>query len=240
MREFLSQPQIYRANKNIFFNNANYKFNNYGFRCDDFDTYKNHKYRILFVGGSATEGIGLELQDCWPKILHGMICEELDYNCPYWNIAVAAASIDHISRYLFNVGDLLQPQIIISWLPPVERRERYNTDFWAPALSTNNGEIKTFIDERFINYQNEKNFSFINLMLERWNSIFLFRAFNKEEEQNFDFEYPRMYNIKGIPDIEIEGDIAFDGEHGGPKTNKLFAENMFKECWPLIKTIKRD
>lgn len=234
-KEFLSHPMIYRANKTMMSHGIPYKFNNYGFRCDDFDNWQNHKYRIIFVGGSVTEGMGLHLEHCWAKILHQKICDELNYNIPYWNLAVAGASTDHVARYLYTTGGMLQPHIIISWLPPIERRELYNSDFWAPALSDNKGLTKVLIDKRYIDYQTEKNFAFINSMLEQWNSHFIYKAFCENDEDAVDFGFARMVNIKGLPEIKIEGDFAADMAHAGPKTNRAIAENMFENFCPIIK-----
>ncbi len=235
-REFLNLPHPHRILKADYFDNVYYKFNNYGFRCDDFTDCKSHKFRLLFVGGSTTEGMGLDLEDCWAKQFHQKVCENIGNEIPYWNIAVASAGIDHIVRYLYCVGDLIQPHIIVSWLPPIERRERYDNDFWLPTNDiTNKLDTKIFIDERFIQYQIEKNFAFINEMLKSWNCLFLHRASHSCDEDKLDLGFRNIINIKGIPDIYIENDLARDQRHAGKETNKLFAEYMFDYCWPIIK-----
>lgn len=235
-REFLILPHPHRVNKEGLSNKVYYKFNNYGFRCDDFVDCLDHKFRLLFVGGSTTEGMGLNVDDCWAKNFHQKVCENLQYDLPYWNIAIASGSTDHIARYLYCVGDLIKPQVIVSWLPPIERRERYDSDFFLPGYDIENKiDTKIFIDERFIQYQTEKNFAFINFMLEKWNSIFLYRASQSDDEDKYDFGFKNMINIKGIPDINIKDDFAHDGRHAGAKTNKLFSEAMFEYCWPMIR-----
>ena len=37
-------------------NDITYKYNNYGFRCDDFTDWRENPIRILFAGCSMTEG----------------------------------------------------------------------------------------------------------------------------------------------------------------------------------------
>lgn len=234
-REFLSLPHPYRVNEEGIFNEVFYKFNNYGFRCDDFIDCSKHKFRLLFVGGSTTEGMGLNVEDCWAKDFHQKVCNSLNYDMPYWNISIASGSIDHIARYLYCVGDLIKPQIIVSWLPPIERRERYDSDFFLPTYNfENKNETKIFINDRFVAYQTEKNFAFINFMLEKWNSLFLYRASHSIDEERYDFGFRNMVNVKGIPDINIKNDYALDCRHAGSKTNKLFSETMFEYCWPIM------
>ena len=234
-REFLRQPHPHRVLKEGEFNKVYYKFNDYGFRCDNFTDCLKYKFRLLFVGGSNTEGMGLNVHECWAKLFHDMVCEKLNYQMPYWNIAVAASGTDHIARFLYSVGDLIQPNIIISWLPPIERRERFDSDFYLPGHDTDEkNNVRAFIDDRFIQYQTEKNFAFINLMLEKWNSTFIYRASHSCDYDRLDFGFRNMINIRDIPDINIENDLAYDERHPGVKTNQIFSKLMFEYCWPII------
>ena len=173
--QFLREPYLHRANtqeywlatdlfhvwqksKNNLYSNKDvvYKFNNYGFRCDDFSSAELYPYRIVFTGCSYTEGIGLPLEQTWPKIFHSKLCSELGYQMPYWNLAAAASSTDHILRHQHCYNELLKPQIVVCLLPYLKRRERWMGDFFN-AIVAETSEIrqvnKSFFKEEYIQYQ---------------------------------------------------------------------------------------
>jgi hypothetical protein len=52
-----------------------YKYNQQGFRCNDFIINHNEKH-ILFAGCSETEGVGGNIEDAWSKILYEKISKE--------------------------------------------------------------------------------------------------------------------------------------------------------------------
>lgn len=207
-----------------------YRFNNKGFRCDDFDSWENHPYRILFAGCSLTEGIGLPLDDCWAKILQNKISNKMNTKIPYWNLADGGTGIDHMIRNLYIEGNSLKPQIIISILPSLERRERWHRDYYGSWFKTQK-TAQILLDEKFISYQLEKNFAFLNLLLEKWDSYFLFASYDK----SFNSKYMNYSRIKQI-DFGLETtDLARDGFHPGPKSNFMFAQKVFQNYWPYIK-----
>lgn len=207
-----------------------YDFNDKGFRCDNFDLWEKYPYRMVFAGCSFTEGIGLPLEDTWAKVFHKMICEKLGTNIPYWNIAKGGSGLDSISRALYVDCDMLKPQVVISYLPFLERRERWHRDLWAPGSIS--PETKLFIDERYVVYQTEKNLAFINLLLEKWNAIMLTMPVDYE----FDFTKIPLSRIKFTEHYSTKArDLARDGMHSGPKANAEFAEELFKRFWPGIR-----
>lgn len=220
-----------------------YKYNNKGFRCDDFDSWQNHPYRVLFAGCSFTEGTALPLEHSWSKLMHKMICDKFNIEMPFWSIAVGGTGLDQMSRYLYHVGDLLKPQIVISSLPDTSRRERWNDDSWS-VWEFDHLELKLvkdksagiFIDDRFINYQIEKNFALIDLLLDRWDSEFVF-VYNTDLH-NLDISnmnLKRFTQIKKVESLPEEWDHGRDGIHAGPNVNRLFAERYFSIIESKIK-----
>lgn len=233
--------QIKKGNSLYGVNDIEYKHNNYGFRCDNFEDWQKHKYRILFAGCSAAEGIALPLDQTWTKLVHSKICSELNTQIPFWSIAQAATSLDHIVRYFYHLGDLLRPQVIITYIPFIERRERWNDDTWIPNQGNGNffkpsyfEENKVFYDQNFIDYQTEKNMAMLQLMLEKWNSIMLCASLNREYDPNYEY-LDRIHNDKSL--YLVKTDFGRDGYHGGPKSNKEFADQVFDSMWPKIKDI---
>lgn len=210
-----------------------YKYNNYGFRCDDFDNWKNHQHRILYAGCSMTEGIGLPLNDIWPTLLHNKICENYDINIPYWTIASGGTGIDQLVRYLYNVKDLLRPQVIISYLPGKERRELAYETRWGPwSLETLEGRnTKVFLDERLIEYQTEKNLAMLDMILKEIDCYFLFSSSMADFDIKNYIDSPRFIQRPHVPE---QYDVARDGIHAGPNTNRIMADRAYDFFIPII------
>ncbi len=218
-------------------NDIIYRNNNRGFRCDDFEDFNQHRYRILFSGCSFTEGIGLPLEDVWSKVFHSMLCEKIGTYIPYWNIAVGGTGTDQIVRNLYCEGDLLRPQVVISYIPYLVRRERWHEDKWIISSRYNRDDRaakKVFTNERLIQYHTEKNFAFIDLLMEKWDSIFLYSSC----DYFFEFKsinLPRMYKCNSGDALLNYLDYARDGIHAGPVSHRTLAEKMFQNSWPIIR-----
>lgn len=214
-------------------NDIEYKYNNYGFRCDDFDFWENYPYRILFAGCSITEGIGLPLEDTWAYLLHKKICSEFNINVPYWNVGSGGTGIDQLVRYVYNLKDFLRPQIIISYLPSKERRELTFEQRWGPwSLETVEGRnTEIFLNKELAMYQTEKNIAMIEFILNEIDSNFFFSSMDEEIDIKNYSSSPRFVQRSHKPE---QYDIARDGIHGGPGTNKIMAERAFEFFKPFI------
>lgn len=236
---------IARKKHNIVYglDDIEYNYNNKGFRCDDFDSWGNHPFRVLFAGCSFTEATALPIEAGWAKTMHSLICNKFNITMPFWSIAAGGTGLDQMSRYLYHIGDTLRPQIVISSLPDTTRRERWNDDVWsvwsfdsAESKLTKDKSAGIFIDDRFINYQIEKNFAFMDTLLDRWNSEFVF-VYNTDLH-NLDISYmdlKRFTQIKKFQSNSDEWDYGRDGIHAGPNVNRLFAERYFNLIEPKIK-----
>lgn len=254
--EFLRSPCVHRAGTSIQWNpsdtysqyntvkdrvsygpnDISYDFNNKGFRCDDFDLWEKYPYRIVFAGCSFTEGIGLPLEHTWAKIFHKKVCEKLGIEIPFWSVAKGGTGLDFLIRSLYNDCDILRPQIVISILPFLERRERWHDDDWAPCdgplRNEMLGEMKLFLNERYITYQTEKNLIFLDLLLTKWDSLMLTMA----AELEFDFQKISTSNIKYTDHYSTNiKDFARDGMHAGPLANAELSEVLFERFWPDIR-----
>lgn len=87
-------------------NSFTYKFNSYGFRCEEFlDTDS-----IMFLGCSVTQGIGLPSTDIFPNL----VAQKVNLSC--YNLAVHGTSADTAFRLAISYVDKLKPKIIISVL----------------------------------------------------------------------------------------------------------------------------
>lgn len=210
-----------------------YKYNNYGFRCDDFEDWTKHPYRILYAGCSMTEGIGLPLNDIWATLLHKKICKALNVNIPFWTIASGGTGIDQMVRYLYNVKDLLRPQIVISYLPSKERRELAFETRWGPwSLETVEGrDTKVFLNEDLVEYHTEKNLAMIDMILSEIDCQFLFSSSMADFNITNYIDSPRFVQRPHVPE---QYDVARDGIHAGPNTNVIMADRAFEFFLPHI------
>lgn len=218
-------------------NDIEYRNNNRGYRCDDFDLWENYRYRIVFAGSSDTEGVGLPLEHCWAKVMHKMICDKLGQKIPYWNIAVGGTGTDQMVRYLYHEGNILRPQVVISYLPFLERRERWHNDRWilsSEYTKTDRDAKKLFVDKRYIEYQTEKNFTMISLLMEKWKGIFIYNT-NEILYNEQQLMLPRIVKKTVSPVLQDYLDHARDGVHAGPISHRTFAESMFEQSWSIIK-----
>ena len=208
-------------------NDIEYKYNNFGFRCDDFEDWTKHPYRILYAGCSMTEGIGLPLDDIWATILHKKICKTFDIDIPFWTIASGGTGIDQMVRYLYNVKDLLRPQIIISYLPSKERRELSFETRWGPwSLETVEGrDTKVFLNEELVEYNTEKNLAMLDMMLKEIDCQFLFSSSMWDFKIEDYINSPRFVQRPHVPE---QYDVARDGIHAGPNTNVIMADRAYE------------
>lgn len=100
-------------------NPIEYKLNNYGFRCDDFD---NDEPGNLFIGCSHTKGIGHYLEAGWAHMVNEHIGGR------YYNISFGGASAGSGFR-LFNwVKDKINIKNVFVFFPHAYRTEFVNTD----------------------------------------------------------------------------------------------------------------
>lgn len=221
----------------------NYKFNNYGFRCDDFTDYTKHKYRILFLGCSHTEGIGIPVEETWAYKLLNIINEELNEEIPYWTVAQMGTGLDQQVRALYHLNDMLRPNIIIALFPEAIRREIYN-EFHLDSHFVKNTKIdkdtrenyyKIFSDNRMILYQVGKNLSFLNLLAEKYNTTVIANSV----ESIYYEEYYDLFNFYRYKTnfFSCKVDWARDMMHYGKKTNTAFALKVYDEISPIVKKI---
>lgn len=209
-----------------------YKFNNYGFRCDDFIP---SDHRLVFLGCSVTEGIGLPLEETFSYQIYNYVKKEIKKDFPYWNLGLGGCGLDSIIRCYNNFSTMLRPQVVIALFPSY-RLEYFSeiSDKWYAVLP-NNDEEKIFLKNPFllnseiITYSIEKNLVMLDLLLERYSSMLIWDKWDDEgfkkvnvsnlrNLQNYvDAWYPAIKNT--LNDVK-----ARDGKHHGKNTHKEFAK----------------
>lgn len=208
-----------------------YTYNELGFRGDSI---KKEGFKVMSLGCSHTEGVGVNDNETWPHQFSKLIKNGVNFNFGY-----AGRSNDFISRCLTSYYDLIKPDLVLIMYTYPHRREIYTkdnfiepyipTNVWGRLLETEEGQIiQNSMDilqnehADFINWY--KNHLLIKYFLESkkcnwiWNGCFtISEKFNEFNEFNrFDGNYRNKL------------DDAVDGIHMGKQHNLEYAMRLFE------------
>ena len=89
------------------------KTNNLGLASNIDNKLKSNAFKILIIGDSFTEGLGVNTKDSWPSKIQKLLNEKLNKQVEVYNGAVAGYSLD---QYYFRLKDLynkIEPDVII-------------------------------------------------------------------------------------------------------------------------------
>jgi hypothetical protein len=203
-----------------------YTYNELGFRGDSITS---NGFKVMCIGDSCTEGVGVNNDETWPAQFTKLIPNGVNHN-----FGMGGRSNDYISRCLLTYYDLVKPDLVLVMYTSPQRREIYTTDggvepfmptiSWGYMDETDKGK---YIQQSLTQLQNDnedfinwyKNHMLIKLFLESkkcnwsWNGSFL----NTEYLDNFRFDGD--YN-KFI-------DLGVDGVHPGPNHNRLYVKQLY-------------
>ena len=215
-----------------------YTYNELGFRGDSI-----HKkgFKIMSIGCSNTEGVGVNDDETWPHQISKLIPNGVDFNLGW-----VGGSNDYISRALITFYEILKPDLVLIMYTSPLRREVYTKDNGVePYMPTSAREymeetedgkkIQKYLtelqndNEDLINWY--KNHQLIKYFLESkgcnwlWNGWFEIPTFPATW-----YGIPKEYN-----DNRFDGnyfspqiDKGVDGIHPGPKTNYEYACNVYE------------
>jgi hypothetical protein len=223
-KRFLSSP-IKEQWKDI---EISYKYNNFGFRCNDFTQWQHSKFNVVFAGCSHTEGEGLPLEHTWAWLTYERIKSALNVDFPYWNIASGGTGLDTFVRYLWNYVPMLLPTYVIVMIPGFFRREPAPGRSWIPMENQKGNYSEVFSEEQFATYEYEKNICFISNIAQCYNFNVL-AVYHQWELETYNFKIPHMKNIYSYVDNWPKGtnDKARDNLHVGTKTNEIYSNDIF-------------
>ena len=205
-----------------------YTYNELGFRGDSI-----HKdgFKIMSIGDSNTEGVGVNNDETWSAQFSKSITNGVDHN-----FGVGGRSNDFITRCLITYYNLIKPDLVLIMYTSPQRRELYTKDGgiepfiphcqWGYAKETEDGrELQnnlTAIQNEYEDFMNwHKNHLLIKYFLESkkcnwlWNGWFGIPP-KYEEFNRFDGEYGGWFD-KGV-----------DGIHPGPQHNLNYANRLKK------------
>jgi hypothetical protein len=185
----------------------------------------------MTVGCSHTEGVGVNDNQTWSYQLSSL----LNYN--HINFGFTGRSNDYICRVILTYTDLVNPDFIFVLYTDTHRREYYTHNGGIEPYQHNswgwfseNENEKTSMDilsnnnDDFINWY--KNHLLITYYLKskgikwKWESTFVETDYTDENKFNG--------SIK--PFI----DYSTDGNHSGPKTNSVYATNIYNSVKDIL------
>lgn len=203
-----------------------YTYNEIGFRGDSI--FK-EGFKILSIGDSNTEGVGVKDTETWPAQFSRYIPNSVNLN-----MGTGGRSNDYISRCLLTFYDLLKPDLVLIMYTLPQRREFYTqnggvepfmpTDSWGYLKETDEGR---FIQDRLTLIQNDKediinwykNHNLIKYFLESKKCSWLWNGWmgipkDYQEFNRFDGNYNSF------------SDFGSDGVHPGPNHNRRYAKKL--------------
>lgn len=207
-------------------NLCTYTYNELGFRGDSI---KKEGFKVMSIGCSITEGIGVNDNETWPYQLCKLIPNSVDLNFGF-----SGRSNDYIVRCLLSYYDTIKPDLVLIMYTYPTRKEYY-TKFggiepyapnqnWGYLKETNDGKqiqyLKTMLqndNEDFINWY--KNHLLITNFLENKNIPFVW---NDSISETF-YEDKNKFYYDYYPYL----DWGVDSSHPGPKHHKKYAENLY-------------
>jgi hypothetical protein len=102
-----------------------YKFNNQGYRCSDFDTVAD--VRVVAIGCSHVLGTGVAQEHLFHERFAVQLRSFSARSVVLWNLGRSAASNDYISRMLYLAVPQLDPHLVLINFTRPARREYIST-----------------------------------------------------------------------------------------------------------------
>jgi len=203
-----------------------YTYNEIGFRGDSI-----HKegFKIMSIGDSNTEGVGVNNDETWSAQFSKLITNGVDHN-----FGMGGRSNDFITRCLITYYNLIKPDLVLIMYTSPQRRELYTKDGgiepfiphcqWGYTKETEDGrELQnnlTVIQNDYEDFMNwYKNHLLIKYFLESkkcnwlWNGWF-----------GIPPKYEEFNRFDGLYDNFL--DRAVDDIHTGPIHNKTYANTL--------------
>jgi lysophospholipase L1-like esterase len=203
-----------------------YSYNELGFRGDSINK---DGFKIMFLGCSMVEGVGVNDNDTWTykfsKLTNGV----------NFNFGVSGRSNDYISRCLLSYYDEIKPDLVIIMYSFLHRREVYTENNQIEPFMAGNpwGYLEENKEGKII-YNNLTEIQNRNEDIINWyKNHLIITQFLKLNNCNYIWngsldvpkEYTDEYRFDG--DFINFSDRGVDGGHPGPKHNQSFATKLF-------------
>jgi hypothetical protein len=213
-----------------------YTYNELGFRGDSINK---EGFKIMSIGCSLTEGVGVNDDKTWPHQFTKLIPNGVNLN-----FGCGGRSNDYISRCLLSYYDLIKPDLVLIMYTSPQRREIYTEDggiepfipslTWGYLKETEEGEIiqncLVAIQNNYEDFMNwYKNHLLITYFLKSKKSNWLWNGWmgiptTYTEFNRFDGSYGKFK------------DYAVDNMHAGPQHNKNYSKLLSEHIYSNFKS----
>jgi hypothetical protein len=203
-----------------------YSYNELGFRGDSI-----HKegFKIMSLGCSFTEGVGVNDDETWPSKFTTNILDGVNLN-----FGTGGRSNDFIARCLLSYYDLIKPNLVLIMYTVPHRREFFTKEGgiepyipslrWGYFSETEDGiriqKNKEEIQNDYNDIQNWfKNHLLITYFLKYKKTPFIWNGswLNIDYQDDFRFD----------GDYENFVDLGVDNKHAGPIHNELYSKKLY-------------
>lgn len=184
-------------------NCISYSFNSRGFRDDEFTKEES----ILALGCSFTQGMGVDLENTWPRLLSNTMSMRV------WNLGIGGSSADTAYRMAEYWLDHLNVKYVTMLVPDIDR---FEICWWPGQIKvirhTENDTLNISTYKK-IYWSNEENGK-----INRNKNLWAIKQLCTEKQISFRYQFKdRWDNI----------DYGRDLQHWGRRSNKVIAEKMY-------------
>ena len=204
-----------------------YTYNELGFRGD---SPTKNGFKVMSIGCSITEGVGVNDNETWPA----QFCSHIE-NGVNLNFGTGGRSNDFICRCLMSYYDLIKPDLVLIMYTFPHRKEiyTYNNEIepytpnkiWGKLSETDDGQmIQKSLDilqndnDDFINWY--KNHTLIKLFLESKKCNWIWDGKNLQTNYTEFNRFTSMDNFKII-------DLGSEDIHPGPKHHNYYGRILY-------------
>ena len=207
-----------------------YTYNELGFRGDSI---KKEGFKVMSLGCSITEGIGVNDKETWPA----QFCSQIK-NGVNFNFGTGGRSNDFICRCLMSYYDLIKPDLVLIMYTFPTRREIYTnnngiepyapTAVWGKLLETEEGQtIQNSMDflqndnSDFINWY--KNHMLIKLFLESKKCNWIW------DGKHLLTDYTEFNRFTALDKFKM--DLGSDNLHPGPNYHNHYGKVLYNHIY---------
>lgn len=192
-----------------------YTYNSLGFRGDEFPLIGK---KLMAVGCSHTEGIGVNDWETWPYYLSNLI------NYSHINFGYTGRSNDYISRCILSFVDLIQPDLVCIMYTNKERKEYYTSD---GAVEPYHPHPWGWFEDNQSQYQSISNLSNDNDNFINWyKNHLLITYFLKNKGIPFVWN-GTFLNTDYIDENRFDGIYSIEyGKHATPQQNEIYSKSL--------------
>ena len=228
-----------RGNKRYSTTDISYELNSNGYRCPEFDI--GVKQQPLFIGCSVTFGVGLKTDEIWTHHIYEWLRKKYPRNVSqYNNLSNGGSGWDYVARTLMQVVPILQPSIVIAYMPTITRRElfwgRNNIGFqWVP----NTGQLvdtplqyieRLATQDQYTFYRTMMNLRMIEFVCSSSNTKLIWTTWDYEAEKVLKLYPPQsgyFDSLRSSVGSRVP-DFARDGLHPGPNSHLNITDDFKK------------